>query len=207
MRESIMLTERGEDRQLTQVIILEHVESSDPAVIGILMEASVYLQTAQPLPSFLLDQFLLSFTHEFDMIQNTPVASTTNLTLLKSPSMSSMLSMRQALLPYSEIRDLSEQYTNMPIGASVSRYIRDIVSATRNHHAVDAGITARSMLDLESVIRALATLYGRGFVTPELAMIATEKVFTHRLRLREGIRYESTEEVIADVLRAIQPPV
>jgi hypothetical protein len=41
MRESIMLTERGEDRQLTQVIILEHVESSDPAVIGILMEASI----------------------------------------------------------------------------------------------------------------------------------------------------------------------
>ncbi|RKP26616.1 hypothetical protein SYNPS1DRAFT_21657 [Syncephalis pseudoplumigaleata] len=106
-----------------------------------------------------------------------------------------------------EIRELTEQYANMPIGASVSRYIRDIVTATRNHHAVDAGITARSILDLESVIRALATLYGRGFVTPELAMIATEKVFTHRLRLRDGARYESAEEIIADILRAIKPPV
>lgn len=38
-------------------------------------------------------------------------------------------------------------------------------------------------------------------------MIATEKVFTHRLRLRVGTRYDSVEEVIADVLRAIRPPV
>ncbi|KAI9591476.1 hypothetical protein BDF19DRAFT_454778 [Syncephalis fuscata] len=232
VRESLMLAERGEDRHLTQVIILENVDTAEPAVIGVLMElltlgrvrdrygihpvptpflliciSSRDRLASHPLPSFLLDQFLLSFTHDLSPTGTTPTASTTNLTMLKSPSMSSMLSMRQALVPYSEIRDLADHCINMSIGASVSRYIRDIVVAIRNHHAVEAGVTARSMLDLETVVRALATLYGRGFVTPELAMIATEKVFAHRLRLRNNTRYESIEEAIADVLRAIRPPV
>ena len=55
--------------------------------------------------------------------------------------------------------------------------------------------------------RTLAALHDRDFVTPELVMIAAEKVLAHRLGLCAASRCETPEEVMADVLRSVHPPV
>jgi MoxR-like ATPase len=135
----------------------------------------------------------------------------------------SIRSFSQVLIPYSVSQSLftCEQYTNqmnqdlkklmddchnIHMSMSVRRYIRDIISATRNHSAVKSGISARSLLDMELVVCALATIYGRQFITPELVMIAAEKVLVHRLKLRSGIWRDSPEEIISDILRSVHPP-
>ncbi|RKP05522.1 hypothetical protein THASP1DRAFT_32640 [Thamnocephalis sphaerospora] len=229
MRESFMLSDRtGEDRQLAQVLIVENVEDMDESVIGVLMELVVHGRirdrygvhnvpapfmlvcvssrpslAEHPLPPFLLDRFLLGYTYSLPM----EVESTTDLSFARHSSSASLLSAKQVLLPYAEIHSMGERCNAMTISMPIGRYLRDIVTAARMHPAVQAGVSARTILDMETVVCALATLYGRNFVTPELVMIATEKVLAHRLRIRPGFRYEAPEEIIADILRAIHPPV
>lgn len=77
--------------------------------------------------------------------------------------------------------------------------------------------------------RALAAVFQRNYATPELVLFASEKIFSHRLILRDAgddksimygtklitllraknlaPKFPSPGDVVADVLQAVWPPV
>lgn len=66
---------------------------------------------------------------------------------------------------------------------AVSRYVRDIVVGIRTHPKVKGGLTARCSKDLMTVTKSLAALFERDYLTPDLVLIAVERVISHRLHI------------------------
>lgn len=63
---------------------------------------------------------------------------------------------------------------------------------------VRGGLTTRTSTDLVQVVRALAAIFHLEFVTPELVLIASEKVLAHRLVLVDQFTTVADEEGLED---------
>lgn len=85
------------------------------------------------------------------------------------------------------------------VNVDIIIYIRDIVVGIRTHRLVHCGLTARASQDLVLVVKALSALFKREYVTPDLVSIAAEKVFSHRLVLKEESR---TQKEIAESIHS-----
>ncbi|CAJ0904843.1 10366_t:CDS:2 [Entrophospora sp. SA101] len=118
---------------------------------------------------------------------------------------------------------------NVIVHNDMERYIRDVVVGIRTHRLVKGGVTARSYLDFVTLIKALAAILQHHYVTPKLVLFASEKVFCHRLILRDikddkSIMYGTSittlmrrrkllskvltsGDIVADVLQCVWPPV
>ncbi|KAG9286744.1 hypothetical protein G9A89_012294 [Geosiphon pyriformis] len=169
------------------------------------------------LPSQLLDHFFISYTYE---------TTTGNIGGGKS---SLSVNRKNSLVRNSELEDLSQRIDKVMVHNDMQRYMRDVIVGVRTHRSVKGGITARTSSDLVTLVKALATVYQKNFVTPELVLIASEKVLSHRLLLREAGDDHSTMygtsplallktrshpfttlcpgDVIADVLQIVRPPI
>ncbi|KAF9580879.1 hypothetical protein BGW38_002295 [Lunasporangiospora selenospora] len=84
--------------------------------------------------------------------------------------------------------ELSKRMRSVTVSNDMVRYIRDVIVGVRTHEAVHGGLTARAALDLEIIMKTLAVIFQTIFVTPDLLMIAAEKVFSHRLQLKSAWR-------------------
>ncbi|KAF0519088.1 methanol dehydrogenase regulatory protein [Gigaspora margarita] len=162
------------------------------------------------LPNQLIDRFFISYMYEGI------------IGFGKSP----IVNRRNPMIREMEIEKLSKDMDNVSVHNDMQRYMRDIVVGLRTHRVVKRGITARASTDLVILVKALAAVFQRNYVTPELVIFASEKVFSHRIILREPgddrstmygtslktllkkMRTSATPgDVIADVLRAVYPPV
>jgi len=63
---------------------------------------------------------------------------------------------------------------------------------------VRGGLTTRTSTDLVEVVRALAAIFHLEFVTPELVLIASEKVLAHRLVLVDQPTSVDDEQSVDD---------
>ncbi|CAG8438432.1 14015_t:CDS:10 [Ambispora leptoticha] len=176
--------------------------------------------TRYKLPSQLLDRFFISYTYE-GIIGNSGSG--------KAVSSSNR---KNNIVRYNEIEDFSKKMEKVFIHNDMQRYIRDVVIGMRTHRIVKGGITARTASDLVTLVKALAVVFQKNFVTPELVLIASEKVFSHRLIIRElgddkstmygtslhtllklrsqvtsGGATQTLGDVVADVLQAVRPPI
>ncbi|KAG0039607.1 hypothetical protein BGZ82_007465 [Podila clonocystis] len=84
--------------------------------------------------------------------------------------------------------ELSKRMKAVTVSNDMMRYIRDVIVGVRTHEAVHGGLTARTALDLELIMKTLAAIFQTTFVTPELLVTAAEKVFSHRLQLNSARR-------------------
>jgi MoxR-like ATPase len=87
-------------------------------------------------------------------------------------------------------------------------YIVDIVRKTRNHQSILVGAGPRATQALLLSSRALATINGRDFVTPDDIKTMTYPVLEHRLILRPEYEIEglTVREVIEFILKEIAVP-
>jgi MoxR-like ATPase len=84
-----------------------------------------------------------------------------------------------------ELKELAASINRVNVNVDIIIYIRDIVVGIRTHRLVHCGLTARASQDLVLVVKALTALFKREYVTPDLVSIAAEKVFGHRLVLKD----------------------
>ena len=80
-------------------------------------------------------------------------------------------------------------------------YILGIVTATRQHEAIQIGAGPRASLALLESSRALAVLRGRDFVTPDDVKELAAPVLVHRVILTPESEMEGT--TLPDILRQI----
>jgi MoxR-like ATPase len=95
------------------------------------------------------------------------------------------------------------------VDPDISRYIVQIVDATRHHEDVLLGGSPRASISLYRVARALAWMDGRDYVSPDAVKEAAKPVLAHRLALRPQARISglNPEAVVEDVLRDTPAPI
>jgi MoxR-like ATPase len=87
--------------------------------------------------------------------------------------------------------------------------VSQVTRATREHKAVDLGVSPRGTLALFRASQALAALRGRDYVIPSDVQHLSEAVLTHRVHISSQVRLRgrTPSEVIAEVVAAVPVPV
>jgi MoxR-like ATPase len=117
-----------------------------------------------------------------------------------------------ALAPVVAAEDLlamQDQVRTILVEESVREYVIDIVRATREHEAVELGVSPRGTLALYRTAQALAVLRGRDFVVPDDVKYLAPAVLTHRIIIspQTRLRGRRPEEVVAEIVGAVPVPV
>jgi MoxR-like ATPase len=85
----------------------------------------------------------------------------------------------------------------------------DVVRATRDHEAVELGVSPRGTLALYRTAQALAALRGRTFVIPDDVKFLAPSVLTHRIIIspQTRLRGRRPEEIAAEIVESVPVPV
>ena len=90
----------------------------------------------------------------------------------------------------------------------VSRYIVNIVNATRNDARLKVGVSPRGSLMLFRAAQAAAFCAGRDYVLPDDVQQLARQVLAHRIVLTSKAKYSGNgkAEVISDIIAGIKVP-
>jgi MoxR-like ATPase len=155
-----------------------------------------------PLPEAQLDRFLIrigigypSREHELEMLARRLERGEDELVLSPVVDAATLVAMQHAL----------EQ---VHVSDSISGYIVDLVTATRNSKRLAVGASPRGSLALLKLSRAKAALDGRDFVVPEDVKAVAIPALAHRLTLRPELWVQRVrgEDVVAEALATVPTP-
>jgi MoxR-like ATPase len=155
-----------------------------------------------PLPEAQLDRFLIrigigypSREHELELIARRLERGEDELELKPVVAPTTLVAMQHAL----------EQ---VHVSDSISGYIVDLVTATRNSKRLAVGASPRGSLALLKLSRAKAALDGRDFVVPEDVKAVAIPALAHRLTLRPELWVQRVrgEDVVAEALASVPTP-
>jgi MoxR-like ATPase len=155
-----------------------------------------------PLPEAQLDRFLIrigigypSREHELELLARRLERGADELELRPIVDAATLVAMQRAL----------EQ---VHVSDSISGYIVDLVTATRNSKRLAVGASPRGSLALLKLSRARAALDGRDFVVPEDVKAVAIPALAHRLTLRPElwVQHVRGEDVVAEALATVPTP-
>ena len=94
------------------------------------------------------------------------------------------------------------------VGASVGRYMIELVAATRASGSTAVGASPRGSLALLKLSRCRAALQGRDFVTPDDVKAIAVPALAHRLMLKPELWVQrlSADDVVRDLLESVPTP-
>ncbi len=103
---------------------------------------------------------------------------------------------------------LQESIEQVHVGASVGRYMVDVVAATRASGSTAVGASPRGSLALLKLSRCRAALAGRDFVTPDDVKAVAVPALAHRLMLKPELWVQrlSADDVVCDLLETVPTP-
>ncbi|WP_349828059.1 AAA family ATPase [Brevibacterium litoralis] len=115
-----------------------------------------------------------------------------------------------------DVRILQETARNIYIDPAISRYLVEIVTATRNAGRyigplakyIECGASPRASIAFTNAARALAMIRGRNYVVPEDVKDLAVRILRHRVILGFEAVAENipVERVITDLLKAVRTP-
>jgi MoxR-like ATPase len=131
------------------------------------------------------EEILLRYQHDDPMLKLQPVASS------------------------AEVLDLQKQANGIHVSDDVRHYIVRVVRATREHEAVDLGVSPRGSLALFKASQTMAALRGRNYVIPSDVQYLCPPILTHRVHVSPQIRLRgrTPRQVVAEVTEAVPVPV
>jgi MoxR-like ATPase len=108
-----------------------------------------------------------------------------------------------------EVLALQRGVRDVHISADVRHYIAQVTRATREHQAVDLGVSPRGTLALFKASQALAALRGRDFVIPSDVQTLCPPVLTHRVHISPQVRLRgrTPAQIIAEITESVPVPV
>jgi len=115
----------------------------------------------------------------------------------------------QRVVSAENLLELQRVVREIHITEDVRHYILRVVRTTREHEAVDLGVSPRGTLSLFKASQALAALRGRDFVIPSDVQYLCAPVLTHRLHISPQIRLRgrTPAEVVAEIIGSVPVPV
>jgi MoxR-like ATPase len=162
----------------------------------------IELEGTFPLPEAQLDRFLILLRLGY------PAEAEEDEMLLRYQN-DDPLAHLQPVVTVEEVLDLQRRVREVHVSVDLRRYILQVTRATREHAAVDLGVSPRGTLALYQASQALAALRGRDFVIPSDVQRLSAPVLTHRVHVSPQIRLRgrTPAQVVAEIIEAVPVPV
>ncbi|PKB78964.1 MAG: hypothetical protein BZY88_15710 [SAR202 cluster bacterium Io17-Chloro-G9] len=162
----------------------------------------IELEGTFPLPEAQLDRFLLRLRMGY------PDESEEGEMLTRFNTANPL----EAVRPVADgptILALQQQVHQVFVDPVLSRYIVQLVQATRSHGDLSLGASPRATMGLYRCSQALAALRGREYVTPDEVKRLASFALGHRIILKSQakLRERTPDDVISDILSQIPVPV
>ena len=162
----------------------------------------IELEGTFPLPEAQLDRFLMQVRLGYP---NEEQEEEMLLTYQTEDPLSDL----QPVASTDDVLELQRAARETHISEDVRRYVLRVVRTTREHEAVDLGVSPRGTLSLFRASQALAALRGRDFVIPSDVQYLCPPVLTHRLHISPQIRLRgrTPAQVVAEIVGSVPVPV
>jgi len=162
----------------------------------------IELEGTFPLPEAQVDRFLMKIRLGY------PDEDDENGILLRYER-EDPLGVLQPVLDPATLLELQYSVRSVQVEESVRQYVVRVTRATREHPAVELGVSPRGTLALYRTSQALAALRGREYVIPDDIKYLSPSVLTHRIIIQPQtrLRGRTAEQVIAEIVDAVPVPV
>ena len=162
----------------------------------------IELEGTFPLPEAQIDRFLLKTNVGY------PTEEEENNILLRYARQDPLIKLEAVSTPETIVQ-MQAAVRDVRVDEKVRAYMVRVVRATREHPAVDLGVSPRGALALYRASQAWAGIHGRDFVLPDDIKALTPYVLTHRIHIspQTRLRGRTPEEVIAEVIGQAPVPV
>jgi MoxR-like ATPase len=162
----------------------------------------IELEGTFPLPEAQVDRFLMQLGLGY------PNEAEEEEILLRYQRDDPMLKL-QPVASTAEVLALQQRVKEIHVSADVRQYILQVVRATREHEAVDLGVSPRGSLALFKASQALAALRGRAYVIPSDVQHLCPPILTHRVHISPQIRLRgrTPTQVVTEITEAVPVPV
>ena len=198
-----------EAMQERQVTIGDSTYKLDDPFLVLATQNPIEQEGTYPLPEAQTDRFMLKVVIGYPKKEEEQQIIRQNITGEKKQVL--------PILSTEDIRKAREIVRMVYLDEKIEKYIVDIVFATREpenygleglKQMIAFGGSPRASINLAKAARAYAFIHRRGYVIPEDVRAVCYDVLRHRI----GLTYEaeanniSTEDVITEVLNAVQVP-
>lgn len=162
----------------------------------------IELEGTFPLPEAQLDRFLLGIRLGYPSEEEEQA-------ILHRFKQDDPLETLQPVVTAEQVLALQQAIRRVQWQPEVERYLLAIVRATREHPAVELGVSPRGTLALYRTCEAFAALHGREYVEPDDIKWLAPHVLAHRLltTTRTRLRGKRHREIITEILQATPVPV
>ncbi len=162
----------------------------------------IELEGTFPLPEAQIDRFLLKTSLGY------PSEAEENELLLRYARQDPMETLSPVTTP-EEVMHMQAAVREIRMEDQVRAYLVRIVRATREHPAVDLGVSPRGTLALYRAAQAWAGIHGRAFVLPDDIKALTPYVLIHRIHMspHTRLRGRTPEEILAEIIDSVPVPV
>ena len=196
----------------TQSALLEAMEERHVSVDGetyALPEPFVVLATQNPagsagtqmLPNSQLDRFLIKISMGYPDFAS-------QVAILQDRHTENPLTRVKPVLKKTELEALIKSAAAVEVSEEIYEYITRLAQATREHAAVQLGLSPRGALAVCRMTKAYAFLHGRDYAVPEDVAAIFPDVAAHRLMLGVKARMMEVDArgVVDEILAATQTP-
>lgn len=152
-----------------------------------------------PLPEAQLDRFMMQLSMGFP-------APEEEIMMLKRFTDSDPLAQLEPVMSTEDILEMQQLATTVSVHDDLTKYIVDIMQATRNSQSVLMGASPRAALALQNVAKAHALTEGRDYCVPEDIKNLAVAVLTHRMMFHSANDYSSKCETVKALLSRVQVP-
>jgi MoxR-like ATPase len=165
-------------------------------------ENPVELEGTFPLPEAQLDRFLLRISIGY------PDADQEDEMLVRLQYQHPLSTLEPVVTP-ADLLAASEGVRNVHVEPDLRRYIAGLARATREHDAVELGVSPRGTLALFRATQALAAVRGREFATPDDTKAVAPAVLNHRMLLSPDarLRGRTIPVILNEILESLSAPV
>jgi len=181
-----------------QVTVDSHTHALPQPFFVIATQNPLDMAGTYPLPDSQLDRFLLRTALGYPSAEQ-------ERRLLIEPDRREFLRALRPVLDPARVGGLINTAANLHVAEPVIDYIQTLISATRTHAGLRAGLSTRAALALIRTARAHALVRGQDFCLPENVKHIFPALACHRLQPlpESGL---SSEQIVAEIIEATAVP-
>ncbi|WP_338786433.1 MoxR family ATPase [Metabacillus sp. FJAT-53654] len=196
----------------TQSSLLECMEERQATIDGkthvldrpfmvIATQNPVENQGTFPLPEAQLDRFLIKVKLGYPSKQE-------GINILKRFKENNPLEEMNPVINREDIVAAQDLYSKIYVNEDILQYIMNIVEKTRNHQAIELGISPRGSQALLKAVQVYAILKDRDYVSPDDVKAMVKPVLGHRILLNSMLRskIDQVDMILDEILEAVPVP-
>ncbi|MGD1992540.1 MAG: MoxR family ATPase [Anaerolineae bacterium] len=193
------LLEAMQEQQVT--VDVETIRLPRPFLV-LATQNPIELEGTFPLPEAQLDRFLMRISIGY------PDEAEENDILLRFEREDPLETLR-AVVEAENLLAMQQKIRQVDVRDPVREYIVRMTRTTREHQAVELGVSPRGTMGLYRTAQALAALRGRGYVIPDDVKALALPVLSHRIIINPQVRLrgQRPEEVLMDIVESVPVPV